>query len=136
MISREGWPDILNPMYGAVVALQVRQAKGESIIQDPNYIYRSAIGLHIDIDPSPDMMILGDSNIVLPLSLEGGAEACRRMPSPLYIEGQTELNVWKIEKHAFAIGICNLLWAIDTIRLGPLPWSRILDEGINSRGSY
>jgi hypothetical protein len=81
------------------------------------------------------LIIAGNSNVVLPTSKKSTDENVL-IPSPFFVDGESALSVWNIEKHAFAIGICSLLWAIDTIRLGPLPWSEILVEGINERGSY
>jgi hypothetical protein len=131
----EEWPEIANPPYGAIVAFRVCEAERKPIIQDPVQIRDLLTDRLIDIDFAPDMAILGSSNLFLPISKKSTREHLQ-INSPFFVDGKTELNIWPIKEHAFAVGICSLLWAIDTIRLNPLPWSDILIEGINERGSY
>jgi hypothetical protein len=126
----EEWPKRDNCAYGAIISLGVRDKEGKSPINDARQIKELLVDRRFDDDYPPDLVIAGNGVVVLPMSNNSTTDNVI-INSPFYVEGKTSLLVRVVENHAFAVGICSLLWAIDTIRLNPLPWGKILIEGLN-----
>lgn len=124
--ERESWPDIPNPIYGAIIALQVRQKAKKKSFLSSQEIYDNLVGRDFEYEPYPDLVILGKNAIVHPIDKNSN-----HIQSPFYKDGATDLNVRQTDELAFALGISFLIWAIDTIRLGQFPWSTVIEEGIN-----
>lgn len=130
LATRANWPEILNPIYGAVLAMRVRSGTATEILEEPAEIRTALSGTSIEVSPFPDLIIAGNSNIILPFISEGES---LKMHSPFHLEGKTTATVFHVDKLAFSIGICTLLYALDTLRLGKMPWPNIINEGINTR---
>jgi hypothetical protein len=39
--------------------------------------------------------------------------------------------IFKTKHNALAIGLCHLLWALDRIQLGTMPWEEIIVHGLD-----
>lgn len=50
--------------------------------------------------------------------------------SPFYIEDASILSPATVERHAFSVGMCSLLYALDTICLGIMPWPSIIADAL------
>ena len=123
------WPKILNPVFGAIFALRVKENKKLPEILDPKETMKALVGASIGAQkPPPDLIIAGDSNLIIPCVQT--PEGHPIMHSPFYIQGTTaSLQVMPSKDLAFATGICILLYALDTIQLGRMPWEYIINDG-------
>lgn len=127
--ERPYWPSNLNPIFGAVIGRQVKKsARSKKALDAQSSHSVLSNSLFSSKMPPPDLIVAGDSNILVPrvITPEGPM-----MLSPFYVEGVTEtLRVIPTKGLAFAIGICMLLYALDTIDLGRMPWEAIINEGL------
>lgn len=125
--KRDDWPEYLNPIFGAIFARQVEQNKKGGILS-ANQTKKALIGACLgNQKPPPDLIVAGESNLIAP---------CVKTPegikvhAPFYIEGvTTSIEVIPAKNFAFSIGICFMLYALDTIELGRMPWENIINDG-------
>lgn len=124
--ERPDWPPTLNPLFGVVVARQLKlEASGQ--VLEASQATKVLVGAPVGSQTgAPDLVIAGDSNLIVP---------CVQTPSgpiihsPFYIQGTTaSLQVMPCKGLAFAAGICMLLYALDTLRLGRMPWEVIIND--------
>ncbi len=87
------------------------------------------VGLRLDTQHAPDLIIAGRSNVALPVIKLANDE--RTIMSPFYFETSNELACRIVDEIAFGVGLVHLLWALDHIELGSMPWDRILGNGLN-----
>jgi hypothetical protein len=127
--SRPNWPSILNPMFGAVFARRVRSEQAQTILDDPESVRNALIGIEVQVSPFPDLIVAGDSNVILPFVKDDDTETIT-MHAPFRTEELTKPQVFRADGLAFAIGVCTLLYALDTLRLGRMPWPKIISEGL------
>lgn len=126
--ERQDWPERLNPLFGAVFARRVKRDRNSNQILNAQGAMQELVGVSLGNEkPPPDLIIAGESNLIVP---------CVQMPqgpimhSPFYVEGTTaSLQVMPSRDLAFATGICILLYALDTIQLGRMPWEYIINDG-------
>jgi hypothetical protein len=125
--ERPDWPPVLNSMFGAVFARQVKRKKKGKILE-PAEATKALVGACLgDQKPPPDLIIAGDSNLIIPCVQTSQGPI---MHSPFYVESTTaSLEVMPSKDLAFATGICILLYALDTLQLGRMPWEEIINDG-------
>ena len=131
-IERHDWPQNLNPIYGAIIARQVKNDKRGPILSADETM-KALVGATLGAQkPPPDLIIAGDSNLIAPCVKSDQGQIVH---SPFYIPGVTSsLEVMPAKNLAFSIGICMLLYALDTIELGRMPWENIINDGFNTTG--
>lgn len=126
--ERPDWPKVLNPVLGAIFALRVKEDKKQHEVLDSKTTMKALVGASLGAQkPPPDLIVAGDSNLIIPCvqTPEGPI-----MHSPFYVPGTTaSLQVMPSKDLAFATGICILLYALDTIQLGRMPWEYIINDG-------
>lgn len=126
--ERPDWPRVINPVLGAVFALRVKDKKRGEILSSEATM-KALVGASLGTQKPPiDLIVAGDSNLIIPCvqSPEGNPI----MHSPFYIQATTaSLQVMPSKDLAFATGICILLYALDTIQLGRMPWEYIINDG-------
>jgi hypothetical protein len=129
----EGWPDHRNPIYGAVIARQVRLKKGEAILADPHKIKEAIAKSPIKCEIPPDLIIAGKDNLVFP-GLPRDEAGVARTPSPFYLAKESSDSVilypYQVSDVAFGAGLAFLMWALDWIQLADMPWPQILTNAI------
>lgn len=124
----EDFPDFVNPAYGVVMAKNVRLKNGKDIIIDPDEIINELKNTAISSELSPDLIVLGDSVIVLPTLVKPEGKVVR---SPFYIEGKSALNLLKVPNKSYGIAVASLMSALDWIELGVMPWHKIIVDGLD-----
>ncbi len=127
-----GWPRISNPMYGAVFARRVRRKKDGPILEDYREVNKAIVQAYntrnlASVSPSPDLIVVGDGVIMMPLFRESKNDIWQNR-SPFFIEGSSELIPFQVPGHAFAAGLLMLLYALDNIHLGRMPWHELINE--------
>lgn len=116
-------------MYTAIFARRVRLKKGKKLIKDPAAIHQALKISKIEIEAFPDMMVLGHSNISLP-AMASGSEHVIASPFCTLLHDQVAYADNQVNKIAFGVAIVHLLWALDSIILGPMPWYRIVADSL------
>jgi hypothetical protein len=125
----DGYPDIRNPMYTAIISRRVREKKdGKSITDSAEIAHVFATRDSIKCLAPPDIVVAGASNILLPYTPVGLEE--KRINSPFIMSQGGHLTSLKTDKLAFALGICHLLWALDHIHLGSMPWPEVMKDAL------
>lgn len=122
-----GWPDCRNPIYGAVVSRQVRLKQGGPILIDSDSIKAALSDLVVKCEIPPDLIVAGANNLLIPaLPTEQSGES--HTPSPFLLNNRPEshMNPVTVDGIAFGAGLAFLLWALDWIQLGDMPWPQIL----------
>ena len=125
--SRPNWPSILNPIYGAIHARHVRTKSGYRPFKTASNVQKRLFaqsGKHGVV--SPDLIVAGIDIVCLPCIDENDETTFH---SPFYIEGKSKLWPQETLGLAFAIGVCSLLYALDTTILAKMPWPKIIADG-------
>ncbi|HHT9109008.1 MAG TPA: DUF6602 domain-containing protein [Candidatus Wunengus sp. YC64] len=121
---------IRNPMYGVILAHQVRLESKSEILSNPEQINAFLIealkSLELNKYYAPDLIITGDSNIVTPAVLRQDG-LCTY--SQFFSEGKS-FGTRVVQDVAFGIGLMCLFFALDWIRLGKLPWKEIFSDAL------
>jgi hypothetical protein len=120
------WPPIRNPPYGVIVSRHVRQSESSPALQDPAAIRDALVGAPATNDHPPDLVIAGRSNLLLPVLRSGNGQFS--MPSPFHLPRQSEFIPQVVPEVGFGAGVFVLLWALDWICLGEMPWQAILND--------
>jgi len=126
-----GWPEKRNPGYTAIIARHVRQKKNGENIADSAAI-EAAIGARAAVTssplPPPDLIIAGSSNVVVPCIPHGSGGST--IESPFMLPRGGSLASLRADGLAFGVGLCHLLWALDYIALGAMPWPAIMQDAL------
>jgi hypothetical protein len=78
---------------------------------------------------APDFIVAGQNVIAFPVVAdEGGGGQLR---SPFFIPGISAFAVRVAQKHAFGIAVILTLQALDWMRLGQMPWTRIIKDALD-----
>ncbi len=119
--GRKNWPSYINPFFTAIMAPQVKM-KPSKTITNPDEITAELKGEYPD-KYSPDLVVAGMDVCYLPM-IEN------TYTSPFYIENLSSLVHFEQKGNSFAMGMCSLLYALDTIHLGIMPWPKIILDAI------
>ena len=125
----ENFPSYLNPSFAAIIARQVRRKKGEQVIANPNEINSILTSLSLTGPELPDIMVLGESNVVFPVVPSGQSNSAR-VSSPFFIPNLSTYRTRIANGLAFGIGLVSIMWAVEWIQLGTMPWSRIIADAL------
>ncbi len=121
--DRPNWPLVLNPLFGAIFARLVRVKEGSKPLESAEEIRQLLKDRIYKCNTFPDLIVAGEDVVMFPF-VNG------TYYSPFFVEGKSNLFMWGKEGLAFAIGICSLLYALDTIRLGKMPWPDLIADAI------
>ncbi len=122
-----GTPQILNPMFTAIIARGVR-INGK-LVTDIKIIKEN---LPDDTgDFGPDLIILGSNIGIAPYyvdKLETSKTFGINYESPFCVGDRHEMIVYEMPKMAYGFGLCSLLYALELIKLDIMPWRKVLGE--------
>lgn len=128
VLNEPGWPDKRNPMYTMILARQVRMRDSEPVLLKADQIDAGLVGRSLAVYPLPDLIVAGRSNISIPVAkLEDGTLT---ILSPFSLKTGTDLTCFVVDGVAFGVALSHMLWALDYIELGTMPWIRILGDGL------
>lgn len=123
---------INNPMYGVIFARNVKRTANSS-----EYLSSADIDKYFkerthSVPPgrtlAPDLMVLGDSYVVTPSIKKNGESFFSPFMSPVSNYG-TRI----VPGISYGVGFACLQFALDWIKLGKLPWDRILSNALGIR---
>jgi hypothetical protein len=132
-VNRKNFPNILNPLFGAIFARQIRIKPNTRILNSNEKIVQALNGASIDPEPSPDLIIAGPDVVLLPNS--GSLEESNQVIVPFFVKGQTMLGIRSRPGLAFAAGICSLIGALDLVILGHIDWPGIVADALSFRAN-
>ena len=115
--------------YTGILACNVRIRSGEPNRTDSTLIKQALMGRPLPSPPFPDLIIAGRSNIVVPTFMQGTIQGV--LLSPFQSGGG--LAVCNAQDIAFGVAVTMLLWALDFIHLGPMPWQSIINDALDKR---
>lgn len=122
-----GWPKTRNPIFGAVISRQARLRAGGVVLTEPGEVHSALRDALLPPKPWPDLIIADKNTVMMPVvEIKQGLTYV----SPFLATPASMLDIWQREGLAFAIGMCSLLFALDYIRLGVMPWMEILRDSV------
>ncbi|HLN26418.1 MAG TPA: DUF6602 domain-containing protein [Gemmataceae bacterium] len=124
-----GFPEARNPIYVGVVGRRVRKTGNQELLADPIAIHHLLSGRSMGHLHFPDLIVAGFSNVLVPVIPELPSLSVS-FRSPFFISDRSTLSASICNKAAFGIGVCLLLYALDWIILGPMPWPEIIGDAM------
>ncbi|MFC2029863.1 hypothetical protein ACFLWA_03940 [Chloroflexota bacterium] len=126
---RPHWPRILNPFFTAIISKQVRKSDGSPPVVGADV--RAVLdGLEIPDDHPLDLIVAGEDVVGLPF-VRNENDRMDTYHSPFSIP-TSHIRLEERPQLAFAIGFCSLIYALETIRLGVIPWPTIISDVLDS----
>ncbi len=125
-VHRPKWPNIANPVFTAIISRNIQMPKQMNDIDLIRFVLNN-MNKFLDINKYPDMVISGNDFIFIP---EITDDEQNQNDSP-FVSDQNKLKGYYISNNSFGIGIINVLYAIDNIRLGEFPYSKIIYNRLN-----
>tara|TARA_R110002072_G_scaffold47901_1_gene131236 strand:- start:381 stop:1220 length:840 start_codon:yes stop_codon:yes gene_type:complete len=118
-----GWPGTVNQMHGAILARNVVPA--DAI--EARTAFQTAMGEagEAGLIP-PDLVIAGTDLFCLPLIT---SQVGKPVPLP-FLGPEASLGFWHLPGQAFSVGLCAIMYALDTMRLGRFQWDRLLADAV------
>jgi hypothetical protein len=120
------WPSIANPMFTAIISRHVQNFNSDKKSNFKDFILEEINRLTIP-EESPDLIIAGPNLSILPEILD---DVSSQNDSP-FVNKNNPLKVFDTPNMSFGIGIVTILYALDNIRLGQMPYSKIINNSIN-----
>jgi len=121
---------IRNPMYGVILARQVRLEGKSEIMSNPDevdvMIKEDLQNLVLNKYYAPDLIVAGNNNIVAPAAMRPDG-LCTY--SQFFSEGKI-FGSRIVPDIAFGIGLVCFFFALDWIRLGTLPWAQVFSDAL------
>lgn len=125
-----GWPALRNPLFTAIIASRIRKRQGDKSLLTPVQA-SELIMANSSVDQNgPDLCVFGPQLLGLPVIKD--ENDFNNIQSPFYIHGKTHMMLLSLrQEFAFAVGLVQLLWALDWIQLGKIPWSQVIRNFIS-----
>lgn len=121
------FPEILNPMYGVLFARRVRRNQNTPLLTDGQEIEKAVSG--IQFAASPDLMVLGENVVVIPAVGKPKVPGFFEVRSPFCLPMST-LHSKVVDGVAYGIAFCLIMFALDWIQLGVLPWHKLIVDAL------
>lgn len=124
------FPTILNPVFSVLFARYVRQKKGrKELLSSPDEILSVMGNIKIESDQHPDLLVLGNNIVITPI-IVNEKNYTAKLRSPFFLEGRSLYYPAKVDGTGFGIGLLSMMYALDWIRLGVMPWNEILVDAL------
>lgn len=128
MQAPAGWPSRRNPSYCAIMSRRVRPSRNKPHTTNSKEIDDVLSTRGVSVAAPPDLLVAGSSNVAVPFVSTGSGVGT--IMGPFLLPQGCGLATYKADGVAFGVGLCNLLWALDYITLGPIQWSAILQDAL------
>jgi hypothetical protein len=120
------WPQYHNPLYRVIWARQVR-IDGQSPPTDDKDSIHAAFR-EASISDGVDLVVAGPDFICIPVVKHVPSEAFSKVTSPFLVPGVSTLGRSYVPGLGYAVGVLELLWALDTMQMGRMPWHRLVGD--------
>lgn len=123
-----GWPQIRNPMYGCILARNIKLNKSSKEQLTDSMPLQIQCSLRTDFNSHlfdaelnfPDLIIGGKDHIIVPAI---GSE----FTSPFLVKGESSMNhIPNVQGKAFGIGLSTIIYALNSIDLKDMYWPAII----------
>lgn len=119
------WPTIANPIYTAIFSRGIRPKSGEDILTTKEgEIELSKKILLLEQDLQPDLIIADYSLLYLPA-------IGTQIESPFFMKGNSYHSPQITDEFSYGLGLSQMFYAFDHIRLGKIHWPQIISNGLN-----
>ena len=118
--ERAGRPSIWNPFFTAIISRHVGRDAQKNLLHQA---YSETL--------PPDLIIAGENIVGLPV-VEDKTQNVHKLVWPFMVAA-SRLRIQPCPGLAFAFGFCALMYALDTIRLGRMPWTDLMMEVIGPK---
>lgn len=125
--SHSLWPDHRNPVYAEILARNVRITTDAQICTDPSRITQELLSVPLETVIAPDLIVAGQDNLLLP-AIQNTKTGSGDISSPFHIPTRSHFSPVRVMGNGFGVGLACLLWALDWIQLGEMPWPAILKD--------
>ncbi len=121
-IVRKKWPNHRNPFYTAIIARNVKIGSNKKPTHDE--IIKACREINIS-SHRPDLLVIGPDIVYLPVYKENNSIT---FESPFFILGNSKYAVGVFPEKSFTLGFLTMLYAIDTIKLGKMPYYEMIGK--------
>jgi len=128
LTTPEHYPKIQNPLYTMVVSRRVRSAQGQDTLTESDQIITHLSQEQIRTPKRPDLVVLGNHVVILPVVGTGPANVA--YASPFLLEDCPDYHVVNANGVGFGIAVLSLLFALDWINLGVIPWKEVIEDAL------
>jgi hypothetical protein len=122
-------PSTANPAYAMILARDVMDSVDKRNRLDAIAINQALDREALDSTHPPDFMILGENTVVASTIPDDDRQAFAVL-GPFFIPGKSSLEVIPAPGVSVGVGLASLMFALDWLRLGRLPWSTIIADGL------
>lgn len=128
--------DYLNPVYGVVLARNVRlNKKDKNLLRDPPSISEYLIKCESPDSFLPDLLVTGSNNILIPI-MPPKNNSEKQKVTTFFIDGISKYGKQPVNGIAFGIGFLAILNAIRQIQLGSLPYEEMIRDSLVTNNPY
>lgn len=120
--GRQNWPDYWNPLFTCIISRNIKKSSKsteEITLSELNEFLNKIPGSQQNID-----LIMGGQRF-LGLPIIDNA-----IYSPFFIEGQSKRALFE-NKNSIGIGLSNLIWALESIKLGSINYPHLIAEALH-----
>jgi hypothetical protein len=122
-------PPILNKIFGGIIANKIRISSNDAPIENPEEIMKSFGSVRFQAHERPDFIVAGGDVVFMPF-VPDGENGEWQFHSPYMIDGRSKLHGRVVPNRAFSVAISSLLFSLDKIRLGRMPWTKIIAHSL------
>jgi hypothetical protein len=121
----QGYPKFLNPIFTMILGRNVEDEEGKRLA-DPKAIDALLLKHPGKYGPSPDLVVAGRSNLIF--SCRDSDK--RKLIIPFLRQGDGQVTA-VAEGVSYGVCLATLMWALDFIRLGRMPWAETIQNALN-----
>lgn len=130
----QGWTESLNPIHISIISRKTSLKKDMSEkgikkgFLNGETTYKAINNIPIPNDCVPDLIVAGEEVVMLPIYQ---SEESRHI-MPLYWTNKTNgIQPLRTKHSALAVGLCQILWALERIQLDRMPWEEIIGNSLH-----
>jgi len=122
------FPFYLNPSLGVIFARFVCDKRGKRLLGQQ--VLDAIAANRTYVHHRTDLLVLGADNVIVPVLARGKRELVYQ--SPFYLEERSQHAARYVPDLAFGVGLLSILYALNTIQLGVMPWHDLVSDALNA----
>ena len=124
-------PEIRNPMMGIILARNVKKhSSGELLLKTEIAEFFAGDRTSAHDSDGPDIIVPGSDVIVLPFWSRPGDQYELRLP---FVQNGASMLPQMTDGVSFGVAVSAILFAMEWVVLGPMPWALIIADGLGIR---
>lgn len=125
VIRTPPWPQYRNPLYRVIWSRYVRIDDGAPQTDDNRAVHAALHAVEIDC---VDLVVAGQAFVCVASVRENPSDKFVTFQSPFLVPGVSILTRQCVPSLANAVGVLQLLWALDTMQVGHMPWRALVTD--------